>query len=92
MLLLTTTVGLAVWGISYTYQNYKLTEIFHESLSERFNKEAREHNTRFYRYLKKYNPAVKDYANNISARNYIQSKQWMDNKSTEVIFHQDVPA
>ena len=92
MLLLTTTVGLAVWAISYSYQNYKLTEIFHESLSERFNKEAREHNTRFYRYLKTYNPAVKDYANNISARNYIQSKQWIDNKSTEVIFHQDVPA
>lgn len=91
MLLLTTTVGLAVWAVSYTYQNYKLSSIFQENLSERFNLEAREHRTRFYSHLKTYNPAVKNYVKNVSAKNYIQSKQWADNKSTDVIFHQDVP-
>ena len=90
MLLLTASVGLIVWASSYTYQNFKLGSIYEEELSERFNKESREYRTRFHRYLNTYNPAVINYANNVSARNYIHSEQWL-NKKPELILHQDVP-
>lgn len=91
MLLLTTSVGLAVWGLSNIYHDYKLSSIFQEKLSERFNKEAKEHRTRFHRYLNSFNPAVKNYAGNVNVKNHIQSKAWLKNKSSDLILHQNVP-
>ena len=91
MLLLTTTVGVSVWGLSNIYHDYKLSSIFQEKLSERFNKEAKEHRTRFYRYLNSFNPAVKIYAGGVNVKNHIQSNEWLKNKSPELILHQNVP-
>ncbi|MDA3869231.1 MAG: EAL domain-containing protein [Gammaproteobacteria bacterium] len=93
MLLLTMSAGIVVWGVSHVYQNYQLSNIFHEILSERFNKEAREHRIRFYQHLKKYNPTVKMYADRVTTKNYIKSEQWLNaDKSNGLILHQDVPA
>ena len=93
MLLLTMSAGIAVWGVSQAYQNYQLSNIFQEILSERFNKEAREHRIRFYQHLKKYNPTVKIYADRVAAKNYIESEQWLSaDKSSGLILHQDTPA
>ena len=80
-----------VWAASHSYHDYKLSSIFQDKLSERFNKEAREHRTRFYRYLNSFNPAVKTYANNIHMKNHVQSKQWLNNKNPDLILHQNVP-
>ena len=91
MLLLTTSVGLTVWVTSYTYHNYKMSSVFHEKLSERFNKESRNHRSRFHRLLNTYNPAVIIYASNDAAKTYIKSQQWLNNTNPELIIHQDVP-
>ena len=91
MLLLTMSVGLVVWAASHSYHDYKLNSIFQDKLSERFNKEAKDHRTRFYRYLNLFNPAVKTYASNVNLINYIQSEQWLDNTSPELILHKNVP-
>ncbi|MDH5388544.1 MAG: EAL domain-containing protein [Gammaproteobacteria bacterium] len=91
MLLLTMSVGLVVWASSHSYHDYKLSSIFEDKLSERFNKEAREHRTRFYRYLNSFNPAVKTYVSNVNLINYVQSEQWLNNKDPDLILHKDVP-
>lgn len=91
MLLLTMSVGLVVWASSHAYRDYKLSSIFHENLSQRFNKEARDDRTRFYRYLNSFNPAVKTYVSNDKLKKHVQSKQWLNNKNPEVILHQNVP-
>ncbi|MDT8453146.1 MAG: EAL domain-containing protein [Gammaproteobacteria bacterium] len=93
MLLLTISAGVIVWGVSQAYQNYQLSNIFQEILSERFDKEAREHRIRFYQHLKKYHPTVKIYADRVMAKNYIESEQWLSaDNSSGLILHQDVPA
>lgn len=91
MLLLTMSVGIIVWVSSDSYQHYKLSKIFNEKLSERFEKEAKEHRIRFYRYLKSYNPAVKMYASNQAAFTYTQSEKWLSNENTDLVLHEDVP-
>ena len=91
MLLLTTSVGFTVWITSYTYQDQKLSSIFQEKLSQSFSKDAKEHRTRFYRYLKSFNPAVQAYASNINAHNYVQSKQWTDDNNPKLTLHEKVP-
>lgn len=93
MLLLTMSAGVVVWGVSQAYQNYQLSNIFQEILSERFNNEAREHRLRFYHHIKRYHPAVKIYANTMMANNYIESEQWLSaDENSGPILHQDVPA
>jgi len=91
MLLLTMSVGLAIWATSYTYHNYRLSSIFQEKLSERLNNEAKTHRTRFYRYLNRFNPAIKNYVRNVNAKDYVHSEQWLNNKNPELILHKDVP-
>ncbi|MCK5003248.1 MAG: EAL domain-containing protein [Gammaproteobacteria bacterium] len=91
MLLLTASVGLTVWAASYTYQNHVLSTLFHEDLNKRFVIEAKEHSERFYQHLNKYGPAVDFYANNVAAIDYIQSEQWLNNKSPDFIIHQNIP-
>ena len=92
MLLLTTSVGLTVWAASYTYQNYKLSAIFKEKLSDQFVKESGKHRTQFYQYLNLFNPAVKLYADNNAVSSYVQSEEWLNNKESELIIHENVPA
>ncbi|MDH5711110.1 MAG: bifunctional diguanylate cyclase/phosphodiesterase [Gammaproteobacteria bacterium] len=91
MLLLTTSVGVTVWALSYTFQNYKLNAIFQENLSQRLEYEAQEHSESFYQYINKFQPAVDIYANNVAALTYIQSEQWLNNSDTTILVHKDTP-
>lgn len=90
MLILTVSVGVLLWAASDQYQTNQLSAIFQESLSARFNKEAKEQRVRFYRYINSYHAAVRSYANNIDLHNYINSKPWSKN-NPGIIFHEQVP-
>lgn len=92
MLLLTTSVGITVWLVTQTYQDYRLSAIFKEKLSAQFIAESSKHRTLFYKHINQFSPAVKLYANNNSAKQYVQSQQWSDNKDSTLILHQNVPA
>ena len=91
MLILTISVGIILWAASDQYQSAQLRSIFQESLESRFKEEAQEHRVRFYHYLNSYNTAVRVYANNISAINYLNSEQWLNNSNTELSLHEKVP-
>ena len=91
MLILTVTVGIVLWAASDQYQTSQLRSIFQENLSLRFKDDAKMHRIRFYNHLNTYNSAVRVYANNISAYEYINSDQWLNNSSSELILHEQVP-
>ena len=90
MLLLTASVGLVVWAVSDSYQSKALNDIFYVKLTERFQDEATEQRTRFDRHFKAYYPAVRTYAAQVNARDYVErvSEGWdvedaiLDHKNT----------
>ena len=91
MLLLTNTVGILLWAASDQYQTEQLSSIFQKNLSDRFKHEAKEHRVRFYQYLDSYTPAVSSYANNASAVDYLNSEEWNNNSTDELVLHEKVP-
>ena len=91
MLIVTLLVGVFLWAASDLYQSNQLRSIFHQNLEARFKAEAREHRIRFYRYINSYDPAVRTYANNISAVNYVKSDQWKKNRTGKLVLHEEVP-
>ncbi len=92
MLIITLLVGIVLWAASDLYQSGQLRSIFHENLEARFKTEAKEHRIRFYRYINSYDPAVRTYANNIAAIDYLKSSQWKKNRTGSLVLHEKVPA
>jgi diguanylate cyclase (GGDEF)-like protein len=91
MLILTIAVGVLLWAVSDQYQTGQLRSIFREKLEARFKNEAREHRIRFYRHINSYEPAVRTYANNIAAINYVASQRWRNNGGDRILLHEEVP-
>lgn len=91
MLILTISVGIILWAASDQYQTGQLSEIFQENLTTRIKEEAKEHRIRFYSYINSFNPAVRIYANNITAINYLHSERWINNNNPELVLHEQVP-
>ncbi len=91
MLILTISVGIILWAASDQYQTEQLSSIFQENLNARFKEEAKEHRIRFYGHINSFNPAVRIYASNVSALDYVTSEQWKKNTDTELVLHESVP-
>lgn len=91
MLALTVLVGLVIWAGYDAYQYRALNTILKENLTQRFDKQAREHRLRFDNYVKSFSPSVKLYANNTSIYKYLQSVDWSE-PSSDVINHVRPPA
>jgi diguanylate cyclase (GGDEF)-like protein len=89
--MVTLLVGGVLWAASDLYQSGQLRSIFHENLEARFKAEAKEHRIRFYRYINSYDPAVRTYANDISAGRYLKSDQWKKNSTGSLVLHEEVP-
>jgi len=90
MLLLTIFVGIIVWLISDAYQSNELSRIFQVTLEHQLATEAREHRSRFDRYVKAFHPSVKMYAKSSQLVKYVSSKKWI--KGNKLIYHNSVPA
>ncbi len=92
MLILTISVGILLWAASDQYQTGQLSSIFQENLTARFKEDAKEHRNRFYRYVNSFDPAVRVYANSVSAVDYLRSEQWTNNNNPELMLHEQVPS
>jgi len=92
MLLLTASVGLVVWAISDTYQHAALNDIFYVKLKERFQGEATEQRIRFDRFVKAYYPAVRTYASQTNARDYIDTIAWEADDKINLLDHEFPPS
>lgn len=90
-MVLTVLVGLVIWAGYDAYQYRALNTILKENLTQRFDKQAREHRLRFDNYVKSFSPSVKLYANNASMYKYLQSVDWSEPPS-DVIKHVRPPA
>jgi len=91
MLILTISVGILLWAASDQFQTNQLSSIFQENLTARFKEDAKEHRNRFYRYINSFDPAVRVYANSVSAVDYLNSEQWINN-NPELVLHEQVPS
>ena len=90
-MVLTVLVGLMIWAGYDAYQYRALNTILEENLTQRFDKQAREHRLRFDNYVKSFSPSVKLYANNASIYKYLQSVDWSEPPS-DVIKYVRPPA
>ncbi len=87
MLLLTVTVGLAIWIGYDAYQYQALNTVLKGSLTERFETQAREQRLRFDSYVKSYSPSVKLYADSTSLHHYLRDVDWTKS-DFEIIHHE----
>ena len=90
MLLLTVTMGAAVWYVTDIYQSNMLEGELTEKLKQRFNQAALQQRVRFDQYVKAFNPGVRLYANNIKLEQYVQRANWSRGEPG-LIKHRDVP-
>lgn len=90
MLVLTVVLGLVIWAAYDSYQYRALNSILKENLTQRFDKQAREHRLRFDNYVKSFSPSVKLYANDASIYKYLQNVDWLE-PPTKIINHKDIP-
>ena len=81
MLLSAGIVGLAVWAITDSIQNYTLKQIFNSQLSERFSWQAEKQRIMFDRYVKGHHHAVKLFIDSQNLTKYVESPAWQ--QSTE---------
>lgn len=76
MLLSAGIVGLVVWAITDSIQNYTLKQIFNSQLSERFSWQAEKQRIMFDRYVKGHHQAVKLFVDSRNLTQYIESPAW----------------
>jgi len=69
-------VGLTVWAITDTIQNYSLKQIFDKKLKERFSWQAEKQRIMFDRYVKNHHQAVKLFIGSQKLKEYIDSVAW----------------
>jgi len=80
MLLSAGIIGLAIWAITDSIQNYSLTQIFNSKLAERFSLQAEKQRIMFDRYVKGHHQAVKLFIHSQHLKEYIESPAWKNNK------------
>ncbi len=76
MLLSAVLMGLVVWAITDSIQNYSLKQIFNSKLEERFSWQAEKQRIMFDRYLKSHHQAVKLFIGSQKLKEYIESPAW----------------
>lgn len=79
MLLSAGIIGLFVWAITDTIQNYSLKQIFNSKLAERFNVQAEKQRIMFDRYVKGHHQAVKLFIGSQNLKDYVESPLWLKN-------------
>ncbi len=89
MLLAAGIIGLVVWAITDSIQNYSLTQIFNSKLAERFSEQAERQRTMFDRYVKGHHQAVKLFVDSQHLQEYIKSPAWQ--QGTENITYDKPP-
>ena len=89
MLLAAGIIGLAVWAVTDTIQNYTLAQIFNNKLAERFSEQAEKQRTMFDRYVKGHHQAVKLFVDSQHLKEYIESPAWQ--KNTENLTYDEPP-
>ncbi len=82
MLLTAVFIGLVVWAVTDTIQNYSLKQIFNRKLSERFSFQAEKQRIMFDRYVKGHHQVVKLFVNNQNLKEYIHSPAWQSGNET----------
>lgn len=83
MLLLAVFVGLIVWAITDTIQNYSLKQIFNKKLAERFSWQAEKQRIMFDRYVKNHHQAVKLFIGSQRLKEYIDSPAWQQSEKNK---------
>ena len=76
MLISAALIGLIVWAITDTIQNYSLQKIFDSKLKERFSWQAEKQRIMFDRYVKNHHQAVKLFVGLQKLNEYITSPEW----------------
>ena len=76
MLLSAVLIGLVVWAITDSIQNYSLKHIFNSKLEERFSWQAEKQRIMFDRYVKSHHQAVKLFIGSQKLNEYINSPAW----------------
>lgn len=76
MLISTAVIGLVVWAITDSIQNYSLKQIFNKKLAERFSLQAENQRIMFDRYVKNHHHAVKLFIGSQKLKEYIDSPAW----------------
>ncbi|MCK4863940.1 MAG: EAL domain-containing protein [Gammaproteobacteria bacterium] len=76
MLLSAVLIGLVVWAITDSIQNYSLKHIFNSKLEERFSWQAEKQRIMFDRYVKSHHQAVKLFIGSQKLNEFINSPAW----------------
>ena len=79
MLLTAVIIGLVVWAITDSIENYSLKQIFNAKLSERFSWQAEKQRIMFDRYVKGHHQAVKLFMQSQNILEYTSSSDWKNN-------------
>ena len=83
MLLSAVVIGLVVWGITDSIQNYSLKKIFDSKLAERFSWQAEKQRIMFDRYVKNHHQAVKLFIGSQKLKEYIDSPSWQESNTNK---------
>lgn len=84
MLILAGIVGLVIWAVTDSFQNYTLKRIFNKQLSERFNWQAEKQRVMFDRYVKGHHQAVKLFVASNDLIKHISSSAWLNNSKLKI--------
>jgi len=91
MLLITLVMGLLIWAGLAQIQKIRLSEIFHEKLSDRFAQQARQDRLRFDRYIKAHHKAVTLFAHHQALRDYLDKNSWVLTERRHPVRRQQYP-
>jgi hypothetical protein len=80
MLLSAALIGLIVWAVTDSIQNYSLKQIFNSKLSDRFSLQAEKQRIMFDRYVKSHHQAVKLFIHSQNIHDYVNSTAWIAGK------------
>ena len=81
MLLSAVLIGLVVWAITDSIQNYSLKNIFERKLAERFSWQAEKQRIMFDRYVKNHHQAVKLFIGSQKLKEFIDSPDWQESNA-----------
>lgn len=90
MLLSAALIGLVVWAITDSIQNYSLKHIFDNKLKERFSWQAEKQRIMFDRYVKNHHQAVKLFIGSQKLNEYINLPEWK-NSQKKITYSQPPP-
>ena len=83
MLLTAVMIGVIVWALTDSIENYSLKQIFNAKLSERFSWQAEKQRIMFDRYVKGHHQAVKLFMQSQNIIEFTSSSSWK--KNTEIL-------